>query len=155
MKKSNSTVTFTFNLYFGIFLVPDLATSGNDPLAEAPEFEEEEITELEVEMSDNGLPHLYILRGETPGDRWVLFQELCSALRIKTRDALLKQLGQNHKNDFRDLKTSEFFDQAKCCSILSTGDSLVNPRSHKVILVKYTDKLKALLNIEKVVIPMR
>lgn len=133
----------------------DLDESGNNPLVDAPEMEEDDDAELEVEVSDNALPHLYILRGEAPNDRWVLFQELCLALRIKTRDALLKQLGQNHKNDFRDLKTSEFFDQARCCTILSIGDSHVNPRSHKVILVKYTEKLQSLLNIEKVVIPIR
>ncbi|RZF34005.1 hypothetical protein LSTR_LSTR012350 [Laodelphax striatellus] len=137
-----------FNALTSLF---DEENSGNDPVADAPEAEAEAAgEELVVEYSEEGpLPNLYTLHDEDPGDRWLLFQEVCATLRIKTRDALLRQLGPAHKNDFRDLKLAEFYDQAHCCMLMSAGDQLVNPRAHKVVLVKYSDQLRALLKISR------
>ncbi|XP_039275289.1 mucin-19 [Nilaparvata lugens] len=140
----------------GLASVCDVEKSGNDPVADAPDPEEvTDIEELVVDYSEEApLPNLYTLNDEEPSDRWVLFQEICATLRVKTRDALLRQLGPTHKNDFRDLKLSEFYDQARCCMLMGAGDQLINPRAHKVVLVKYTEQLRALLHIHTDSIPI-
>lgn len=112
-------------------------------------------SDIEVESGELSLPHLYQLLGEPPTDRWVLFQELGPVLRVKTREALIKQLGQSHRNDFRDLKMTDFYDMAHCCSIMGVGDHILNPKAHKVTLVKYTERVRALLNSEKLLVTAR
>lgn len=129
--------------------------TGYDPLEEPPAVDPSDADEVEMEFSETNLPHLYQLLGEPPTDRWVLFHELCPALKVKTREALIKQLGQQHRNDFRDLKTAEFYDMAKCCSLLGVGDNILNPKAHKVMLVKYTDRVRKLLNTDKIVVSAR
>jgi hypothetical protein len=124
-----------------------------DPVLEgAPSPEPSDGTETELEAAELPLPHLYQLLGEPPSDRWVLFQELCPVLRVKTREALLKLLGPNHRGDFRDLKMTEFYDMARCCSVLGVGDFVLNPKAHKVTLVKYSEQVQELLSSEKMVI---
>lgn len=73
-------------------------------------------------------------------------------LRVKTREALIKQLGPSHRNDFRDLKMTEFYNMARCCTVLGVGDHTLNPKAHKVTLVKYSDRVRALLNSETVIV---
>lgn len=128
---------------------------GNEVLADAPLPDQEDGEEVEMEVGELSLPHLYQLRGEPLADRWVLFQELGPVLRVKTREQLIKQLGPSHRNDFRDLKMTEFYDMARCCSVLGVGDRTLNPKAHKVTLVKYSEAVKQLLNSETVVINAR
>lgn len=46
---------------------------------------------LEVEESESPLPPLYLLRGEGT-DKWVLLTDLCNLLKVKSKDAVLKQV---------------------------------------------------------------
>ncbi|RZB40924.1 Ank 2 and/or DUF1421 domain containing protein [Asbolus verrucosus] len=141
----------------------DLKDSGfdvldDDPVPDPPSEEED----VDFEVSDHVLPNLYTLRGESPNDRWILLQDLSSLLKIKSRDALLRQICPptsstahvNYKSVLRELKMSDFLEQAHCCQFLNIGEK-INTRASKIALVKYTDKVKELLNVEKVTISVR
>ncbi|KAG5889225.1 hypothetical protein JTB14_018648, partial [Gonioctena quinquepunctata] len=139
---------------------------GYNHLDEIPDPDSEiEEEDIELEISEFLLPNLYTLRNEPPVDRWVLLQDLSNLLKIKSRDALLKQIcppsttssaGSTpaHKAILRELKMTEFLEQAHCCQFLNAGEK-VNTRASKIALVKYTDKVKDLLNVESVVITSR
>ncbi|KAJ8970759.1 hypothetical protein NQ314_001029 [Rhamnusium bicolor] len=124
-----------------------------------PESEEEDI---EFEMSETLLPNLYTLRSEAPNERWILLQDLSNLLKIKSRDALLRQISPpstssaivNYKSVLRELKMSDFLEQAHCCQFLNAGEK-INTRASKIALVKYTDKVRELLNVESVIITAR
>ncbi|XP_072399859.1 uncharacterized protein [Diabrotica undecimpunctata] len=127
-----------------------------------PAIEEEE---TEFELSESLPPNLYTLRNEPPTDRWVLLQDLSTILKIKSRDALLKQICPpsqpstssgiaNYKSVLRELKMAEFLEQARCCQFLNAGEK-INTRATKIALVKYTDKVKELLNIESMFVKPR
>lgn len=97
------------------------------------------------------------MQDENPNDRWILLQDLSNILKIKSRDTLLKQINTpltNNKNIIKEMKMSEFLEQAQCCQFLNTGEK-INIRASKIALIKYTDKVKQLLNVEKVVITSR
>jgi hypothetical protein len=141
----------------------DLKESGFDVLDDDPvpdPVSEEE--DLEFEVSDSILPNLYTLRGESQSDRWILLQDLSSLLKIKSRDALLRQICPsgsstshvNYKSVLRELKMSDFLEQAHCCQFLNIGEK-INTRASKIALVKYTDKVRELLNVERVTISVR
>lgn len=122
---------------------------------------------IEFEVSDTLLPNLYTLRGEQQSDRWILLQDLSNLLKIKSRDALLRQICNssstssntttitsnttNYKSVLRELKMSDFLEQAHCCQFLNIGEK-INTRASKIALVKYTDQVKELLNVERVLI---
>lgn len=54
--------------------------------------DEESDTEfLELEESDAPLPPLYLLQDEG-SDKWILLTDLCSLLKVKSKDAVLKQV---------------------------------------------------------------
>ncbi|KAK9505009.1 hypothetical protein O3M35_009164 [Rhynocoris fuscipes] len=115
------------------------------------EFHSKEIIDgFEIEESDVPLPHLYRLSNEPRTDSWVLFHELAPLLHVKTKEALLKQLGQEHQAVLRDMKLSDFFAKAHCRTLRATGAS---PKMQKVTLVKYTSAVKFLLGVETCVIP--
>lgn len=124
-----------------------------------PESEEEDI---DFEVSEQLLPNVYTLRGEPPSERWVLLQDLSNILKIKSRDALLRQIcppstssaNISYKSVMRELKMSDFLEQAHCCQFLNAGEK-INTRASKIALVKYTDKVKELLGIENVLIEGR
>lgn len=125
-----------------------------------PVSEEEDI---EFEVSEFPLPNLYTLRGESQSDRWILLQDLSNMLKIKSRDALLRQIypgstsppsSTNYKSVLRELKMSDFLDQAHCCQFLN-GSEKINTRASKIALVKYTEKVKQLLNVENILITYR
>ncbi|XP_008198897.3 uncharacterized protein LOC655743 [Tribolium castaneum] len=142
----------------------DPKESGFDVLEDvpAPDIVSEE-DDLEFEVSDGVLPNLYTLRGESATDRWILLQDLSSLLKIKSRDALLRQICPsgssatthvNYKSVLRELKMSDFLEQAHCCQFLNIGEK-INTRASKIALVKYTDKVRELLNVERVMISVR
>lgn len=141
----------------------DPEESGYDVLSETPqENPDVELEDIEIDMSEALLPNLYTLQGEPPTERWVLLQDLSHFLKIKSRDALLKQITSpsassmkvNHKTAFRELKMSDFLEQAHCCQFLNMGEK-INTRASKIALVKYTDRVKELLGIETAVIAAR
>ncbi|XP_015438705.1 PREDICTED: mucin-5AC [Dufourea novaeangliae] len=140
----------------------DPEESGYNPLDDAPmDSPEPELDEIEMEVSDVNLPALFTLTNDP--DKWVLLQDLMAALRIKSRDALLRQVNPKahagppaiaHRDVMRELKLQDFLESSKCCHILSGGER-INVRGSKVTLIKYNDKVRSLLNVEKVVISLR
>lgn len=122
---------------------------------------EPELDEIEIEVSDVNLPVLYSLTNDP--DKWVLLQDLMASLRIKSRDALLRQVNPKaptgppaiaHRDVMKEFKLQDFLDQSRCCHVLSGGER-INVRGSKVTLIKYNDKVRSLLNVEKVVISLR
>ncbi|KAH1028405.1 uncharacterized protein LOC109541408 [Dendroctonus ponderosae] len=141
----------------------DPEESGYNVLSDTPlEDSDKELEDIEIDMSEGLLPNLYILREEAPTDRWVLLQDLSHFLKIKSRDALLRQISLptgsnikvNYKNVIKELKMSDFLEQAHCCQFLNMGEK-INTRASKIALVKYTDRVKELLGIESAVISAR
>lgn len=143
------------------FLDPE--ETGYNPLDDVPldDPESDELDDIEMEVSDINLPVLFTLNNET--DKWVLLQDLMAILRIKSRDALLRQINPKahsgppaiaHREVMRELKLPDFLEQSRCCHLLSGGER-INVRGSKVILIKYNDKVKSLLNVEKVLINLR
>lgn len=140
----------------------DLEESGYSPLNDPPmDIPEPEVDDIEMEVSDVNLPVLYSLANDP--DKWVLLQDLTAALRVKSRDALLRQVNPKapsgppavaHRNVMRELKLPDFLEQSRCCHLLSGGER-INVRASKVTLIKYNDKVKSLLNVERVVISSR
>lgn len=153
-------------IYFNL----DLEETGYDPLESPPTPDPPvEDEDIDFEVSETLLPNLYTLAGEPQTDRWVLLQDLSNLLKIKSKDALLRQINPpsqhtsssssssssgNLKSILRELKMADFLEQARCCQFLNAGEK-VNTRSSKVALVKYTDKVRQLLNVEKVLITAR
>lgn len=140
----------------------DLVESGYSPLHDPPiEIPEPEMEDIEMEVSDVNLPVLYSLANDP--DKWVLLQDLTAALRVKSRDALLRQVNPKapsgppaiaHREVMRELKLPDFLEQSRCCHLLSGGER-INVRASKVTLIKYNEKVRSLLNVERVVISSR
>ena len=145
-----------------MFLFLDPEETGYNPLEDAPtESPKAEMEEIEMEVSDVNLPVLFTLNNDP--DKWILLQDLMTALKMKSRDALLRQLNPNatagppaiaHRDVLKQLKLADFLDQSRCCHLLSAGEK-INVRGSKVSLIKYNDKVKSLLNVERVLISMR
>ncbi|XP_012152963.2 uncharacterized protein LOC100877383 isoform X2 [Megachile rotundata] len=140
----------------------DPEDTGYNPVDDPPmENPEPELDEIEMEVSDVNLPVLFSLTNDS--DKWVLLQDLMAALRIKSRDALLRQVNPKaptgppavaHREVMKELKLQDFLEQSRCCHLLSGGER-INVRGSKVTLIKYNDKVRSLLNVEKVVISLR
>lgn len=155
-------LTCNILIYLNVFLDP-VDQIGFNVLEEVPvpdpPSEEEDI---DIEMSECLLPNLYTLNNEPPTDRWVLLQDLSNFLKIKSRDALLKQIcppstssvSVTSKAILRELKMTDFLEQARCCQFLNAGEK-INTRASKIALIKYTDKVRELLNVESVSISAR
>ncbi|KAG7208131.1 hypothetical protein KM043_009702 [Ampulex compressa] len=140
----------------------DPEETGYNPLDNPPlDSPKPELDEVEMEVSDVNLPVLFSLANDP--DKWVLLQDLMAALRIKSRDALLRQVNPKahsgppaivHRDVMRELKLPDFLEQSRCSHILSGGER-INVRASKVTLIKYNEKVKSLLNVEKVLISLR
>lgn len=141
----------------------DPEETGYNPLDDVPldNPESVELDDIEMEVSDTNLPVLFTLNNDS--DKWVLLQDLMAILRIKSRDALLRQINPKahsgppviaHRDVMRELKLPDFLEQTRCCHLLSGGER-INVRGSKVTLIKYNDKVKSLLNVEKVLINLR
>ncbi|XP_050465790.1 serine-rich adhesin for platelets [Cataglyphis hispanica] len=154
------TVPWSFAGPASIF---DPEETGYNPLDDVPSdnLESVELNDVEMEVSDINLPVLFTLNNDP--DKWVLLQDLMAILRIKSRDALLRQINPKahsgppaiaHRDVMRELKLPDFLEQTRCCHLLSGGER-INVRGSKVTLIKYNDKVKSLLNVEKVLINLR
>ena len=55
---------------------------------------------------------------------------------------------------FKVLNGSDFVTQARCCNLLSAGDK-VKPKWKRVELIRYNDRVKQLLGVQMVRIPVR
>ncbi|TGZ39052.1 BCL-6 corepressor [Temnothorax longispinosus] len=158
--QGRTTVPWSFA---GPSSVLDPEETGYNPLDDVPldSPESVELDDIEMEVSDINLPVLFTLNNDP--DKWVLLQDLMAVLRIKSRDALLRQINPKahsgppavaHRDVMRELKLPDFLEQTRCCHLLSGGER-INVRGSKVTLIKYNDKVKSLLNVEKVVISLR
>lgn len=146
--------------FINLFLEPD--ETGCNPLNDSPlDSPELSLDDVEMEVSDTNLPVLFTLNNDP--DKWVLLQDLMAILRIKSRDALLRQINPKaqsgppaiaHREVMRELKLPDFLEQTRCCHLLSGGER-INVRGSKVTLIKYNDKVKSLLNVEKLLINIR
>lgn len=134
----------------------DSSESGYDPLSDPPcsSPEPAEENSIEMETSELSLPVLYRLRCEPPGERWVLLQDLTQLLHVKSRDGLLRQLCAEAKSVLREFKMADFLEQARSCHV-SCGGEKINIRASKVALVKYNDKVRQLLGVEKITVGFR
>jgi hypothetical protein len=54
-------------------------------------FDESDGERFEIEESESPLPPLYLLKNEGT-DRWILLSDLCNLLKVKSKDAVLKQV---------------------------------------------------------------
>lgn len=113
---------------------------------------------LEITASATVLPPLYSLRpapGQPHADGlWCLLQDLATILQIKSRDTLLKQIhcgSGSPKDSLQELKTQEFLERAQCHQLIAAGEK-INIRASKIALVRYTDKVKQLLDTETVIV---
>ncbi|EZA51663.1 BCL-6 corepressor [Ooceraea biroi] len=158
--QGRTTVPWSFAGPASVF---DPEETGYNPLDDVPLDSPESIQldDVEMEVSDINLPVLFTLNNDP--DKWVLLQDLMAILRIKSRDALLRQINPKaqsgppavaHRDVMRELKLPDFLEQTRCCHLLSGGER-INVRGSKVTLIKYNEKVKSLLNVEKVLISLR
>ncbi|GAB0089890.1 hypothetical protein DMENIID0001_045120 [Sergentomyia squamirostris] len=129
------------------------ANGSSLPLVDPPLADPSEGDLFEMEESEMPLPPLYLLRDEG-AEKWVLLNDLCNLLKVKSRDTLLKQIqpgglagGASHKELIRELKTGDFLQKATCLQLLCAGEKL-NIRSSKVVLIKYNVQVQALLGVQ-------
>ncbi|GBP54320.1 BCL-6 corepressor-like protein 1 [Eumeta japonica] len=112
---------------------------------------------MEFQCTDVPLPPFYSLHassGQPIEGLWCVMQDLISLLQIKSKESLLKQIhcgSGSPKELLRELRTQEFLEHAQCHQLLGTGEK-VNVRASKVSLIRVTDKLRQLLNIETVLV---
>ncbi|CRK92894.1 CLUMA_CG006308, isoform A [Clunio marinus] len=108
---------------------------------------------LELEESEAPLPPLYLLRGEGP-EKWILLNDLCNLLKVKSKDAALKQIcplspSTVYKGLIRELKMSDFLEKATCLQLFCAGEK-INVRASKVSLVRYNDNVRNLLGVQTI-----
>lgn len=151
-----------FNNLFCELVFSDSEETGYDPLKDVPlNSPELELDDVEMEVSETNLPVLFTLNNDP--DKWILLQELMTILKIKSREALLRQINPKvhsgpsaiaHRDVMRELKLSDFLEQTRCCHLMNGGER-INVRGSKITLIKYNDKVKSLLSVEKVLISIR
>ncbi|KAL9701090.1 hypothetical protein quinque_004531 [Culex quinquefasciatus] len=128
---------------------------------------------FEYEEADRPLPPLYLLKDDTAGDKWVLMTDLCNFLKLKSKEAVMKQICPtptanattngtttaisppsngtttvvSSRELIRELKLEDFLTRASCLQLLCAGEKL-NIHSNKVVLVKYNDNVRNLLQVQ-------
>lgn len=146
---------------------------------------------FEYEEADRPLPPLYLLRDEAAGDKWVLMTDLCNFLKLKSKEAVMRQICSNsspvnsinqttgpnsigpvanvttantaatpngttntgstaNRELIRELKLEDFLSRASCLQLLYAGEKL-NINSNKVVLVKYNENVRNLLQVQTLV----
>uniref|UniRef100_A0A182RQU8 ANK_REP_REGION domain-containing protein n=1 Tax=Anopheles funestus TaxID=62324 RepID=A0A182RQU8_ANOFN len=117
----------------------------------ASEDEEDGEVMFEYEEADRPLPPLYVLKDEY-NERWMLMSDLCNFLKFKSKEAVLRQICPNNSTNsqrelIREMKIEEFLTRANCLQLLCAGEKL-NIHASKVVLVKYNDSVKSLLQVQ-------
>lgn len=135
---------------------------------------------FEYEEADRPLPPLYLLKDDPAGDKWVLMTDLCNFLKLKSKEAVMKQIcpnptptmnstnnnnsttttgsaaiapssnGATSRELIRELKLEDFLTRASCLQLLCAGEKL-NIHSSKVVLVKYNENVRNLLQVQTLV----
>ncbi|XP_017037635.1 uncharacterized protein [Drosophila kikkawai] len=114
---------------------------------------------FEFEEADVPLPPLYLLKDEG-SDKWVLLNDLCNLLKVKSKDTLLNKLCPNNNNNalavssqkhlLREFKIDDFLEKATCLQLLCAGEKLNMFSSSKVVLIKYNDSVRNLLGVKSI-----
>ncbi|BFF96682.1 nascent polypeptide-associated complex subunit alpha muscle-specific form [Drosophila madeirensis] len=118
---------------------------------------------FEFEEADVPLPPLYLLKDEG-SDKWVLLNDLCNLLKVKSKDTLLNKLCPSNNNNnnnnialpntqkqlLREFKIDDFLEKATCLQLLCAGEKLNMFSSSKVVLIKYNDSVKNLLGVKTI-----
>ncbi|XP_016995552.2 BCL-6 corepressor-like protein 1 [Drosophila takahashii] len=112
---------------------------------------------FEFEEADVPLPPLYLLKDEG-SDKWVLLNDLCNLLKVKSKDTLLNKLCPNNSNALassqkhllREFKIDDFLERATCLQLLCAGEKLNMFSSSKVVLIKYNDSVRNLLGVKTI-----
>ncbi|KAH8373368.1 hypothetical protein KR009_004547 [Drosophila setifemur] len=112
---------------------------------------------FEFEEADVPLPPLYLLKDEG-SDKWVLLNDLCNLLKVKSKDTLLNKLCPNNNNALassqkhllREFKIDDFLEKATCLQLLCAGEKLNMFSSSKVVLIKYNDSVRNLLGVKSI-----
>ncbi|XKL69481.1 hypothetical protein PGB90_007250 [Kerria lacca] len=124
----------------------DRETNGYDPLTDIPTSNYEELDMLEVELNDSMLPNLYRFKDEY--DYWVL----CTDLPTKVRDHVMKCVQDQNPPPYivRKINKMDFDENVECVMLLqSKYVQKMKSKCPLISLVKYTDKLMSILNIQK------
>ncbi|XP_030371604.1 uncharacterized protein LOC115621909 [Scaptodrosophila lebanonensis] len=110
---------------------------------------------FEFEEADVLLPPLYLLKDEG-SDKWVLLNDLCNLLKVKSKDTLLNKIYPNsnslataQKQLLREFKMSDFLEKATCLQLLCAGEKL-NMGASKVVLIKYNESVRNLLGVKTI-----
>ncbi|XP_032310628.1 nascent polypeptide-associated complex subunit alpha, muscle-specific form [Drosophila ananassae] len=112
---------------------------------------------FEFEEADVPLPPLYLLKDEG-SDKWVLLNDLCNLLKVKSKDTLLNKLCPNNNNALassqkhllREFKIDDFLEKATCLQLLCAGEKLNMFSSSKVVLIKYNESVRNLLGVKTI-----
>ncbi|KAH8301267.1 hypothetical protein KR018_009961 [Drosophila ironensis] len=112
---------------------------------------------FEFEEADVPLPPLYLLKDEG-SDKWVLLNDLCNLLKVKSKDTLLNKicpnnnntLASNQKHLLREFKIDDFLERATCLQLLCAGEKLNMFSSSKVVLIKYNESVRNLLGVKTI-----
>ncbi|XP_036670567.3 BCL-6 corepressor-like protein 1 [Drosophila suzukii] len=112
---------------------------------------------FEFEEADVPLPPLYLLKDEG-SDKWVLLNDLCNLLKVKSKDTLLNKLcptnsnalASSQKHLLREFKIDDFLEKATCLQLLCAGEKLNMFSSSKVVLIKYNDSVRNLLGVKTI-----
>ncbi|XP_017861404.1 PREDICTED: uncharacterized protein LOC108612869 [Drosophila arizonae] len=111
---------------------------------------------FKFEEADVPLPPLYLLKDEG-SDKWVLLNDLCNLLKVKSKDTLLNKIcpngnsqASNQKQLLREFKIDDFLKQATCLQLLCAGEKLNMFSSSKVVLIRYNDSVKNLLGVKTI-----
>lgn len=109
---------------------------------------------FEFEEAANMLPPVYRLRDEGM-EKWVMLTDLLNFLKLKSKETLLKQICgglpmPSKEEVVREFKMNDFLQKASCMQLLCMGEKL-NIRASKVVLIKYTESVQALLGVHTIV----
>lgn len=111
---------------------------------------------FEFEEADVPLPPLYLLKDEG-SDKWVLLNDLCNLLKVKSKDTLLNKICPNsntlastQKQLLREFKIDDFLEQATCLQLLCAGEKLNMFSSSKVVLIRYNESVRNLLGVKTI-----
>ncbi|KAK6628118.1 hypothetical protein RUM44_010600 [Polyplax serrata] len=127
----------------------DPIETGYDPLSEPPSPGPDlKAAEYDFEISCATLPPLYRLTTDRdPNCVWVLLRDLLTYTKTKSKDAILKQV---ETAAVREMKLSDFYEQSRCCDLL--GGDRPSTKTNKVMLVQYNDRVRRLLDVERVLL---
>ncbi|XP_055841745.1 uncharacterized protein LOC129908931 [Episyrphus balteatus] len=113
---------------------------------------------FEFEEAASPLPPLYLLKDEGM-EKWVLLSDLCSLLKVKSKDTLLHKIfpsvSPSHVSRafLKELKMCEFLERATCLQLLCAGEK-INICHSKVVLIRYNENVRNLLGVKTIIMKL-